>query len=398
MKKDIINCFNLAGLILDRLESNENICLHVRSPKNAFLCQKCERSAKTVYDRKVRTICHGIFGNKKVLLLFKSRRFKCRHCQFVFTEPSPFGISRKRYDEHFADEAVRHLSTSNFKETGKRYHVSSHTLVSLLKERKQKEELPTGELILNVDEHSFSGRDLKITIGEVQNKKLMAVLKNDRQETLRRYFKSMPDEAKSRVKEACIDMKQSYLTVLNEMLPEALVVVDRFHVVKEMVRQVEELRKIMQNNGRIGDRRINRFLLAKNREDLTKDERERLKLIFEKNKKFPALQNAYFVKEKVRDMYHSKNRKEAERKFDMLILQLEEFEVGKIREMRDTLKRWKPYILNFFERRTTNAFIEGCHNKIKLVKRMSYGFRNFENYVLKITLAFAPFLFLNLPH
>lgn len=398
MKKDIINCFNLAGLILDRLESNENICLHVRSPRNAFLCWKCERSTKTVYDRKNRTICHGIFGNKKVLLLFKSRRFKCNHCQFVFTEPNPLGISRKRYDEHFVNEVVQHLSTSSFKETGRRYHVSSHTLVSILKERKQKEELPVGELILNVDEHSFSGRDLKITIGEIRNKKVLAVLKDDRQETLRRYFKSMPDEAKSRVKEACIDMKQSYLTVLNEMLPDAKIVLDRFHVVKEMVRQVEELRKIMQNNGRIGDKRINRFLLAKNREDLTEDERKRLKLIFERNKKFPALQNAYFVKEKVRDMYHSKNRKEAERKFDMLILQLEEFEVGKIREMRDTLKRWKPYILNFFESRTTNAFIEGCHNKIKLVKRMSYGFRNFENYVLKITLAFAPLLFLNLPH
>lgn len=398
MKKDIINCFNLAGLILDRMELTENICLHVRSPRNIFLCRKCERNTKTVYDRKTRAICHGIFGNKKVLLLFKRRRFKCKHCQFVFTEPNPLGISRKRYDEHFADEAVQHLGTSNFKETGRRYHVSPHTLVAMLKERKQKEELPAGELILNVDEHSFSGRDLKITIGEIRNKKVLTVLQDDRQETLRRYFKSMPNEAKSRVKEACIDMKQSYLTVLNEMLPDAKVVLDRFHVVKEMVRQVEELRKIMQNNGRIGDKRINRFLLAKNREDLTEDERKRLKSIFERNKKFPALQNAYFIKEKVRDMYHSKNRKEAERKFDMLILQLEGFEVGKIREMRDTLKRWKPYILNFFESRTTNAFIEGCHNKIKLVKRMSYGFRNFENYVLKITLAFAPFLFLNLPH
>ena len=79
------------------------------------------------------------------------------------------------------------------------------------------------------------------------------------------------------------------------------------------------------------------------------------------------------------------------------MFQLEQVQVGKLREMRDTLKRWKPYILNFFANRTTNAFIEGCHNKIKLIKRMSYGFRNFNNYVLKITLAFAPFLFLSFP-
>ncbi len=253
-------------------------------------------------------------------------------------------------------------------------------------------------MFLNVDEHSFSGRDMKITVGDPRNKKLLSVLKDDKQETLKRYFQSLPNEAKSRIIEVCIDMKPSYLVAIKETLPKAAVVVDRFHVVKEMVRQVEELRRIMQNKGRIGDKRINRFLLAKNREDLSEEERERLKAIFARNKKFPALQNAYFVKEKVREMYLSKDRKEAERKFDALLLQMEQIQVGKLREMRDTLKRWRPYILNFFAGRTTNAFIEGCHNKIKLIKRMSYGFRNFNNYVLKITLAFSPFLFLNLPH
>ena len=398
MKKDIINCFNLKGLILDKLESNENICLHVRNPKNNFCCTKCERNIKTVYDQKTRTILHGVYGDKKVLLVLKIRRFKCKHCQYVFTEPAPNGISRKRYDEHFANEAVKHLSTSNFKETGKRYQVSTPVLISMLKEKRRTEPLPDGDIILNVDEHSFSGRDLKITIGELRHKKVLDVLKDDRQETLRRYFKSIPDEAKSRVKEVCIDMKISYLNVIKEVFPDAKVVLDRFHVVKEMVRQVEDIRKIMQTNGRIGDKRVNRFLLSKNKEDLSLSEIEKLKEIFEKNKKFPTLHDSYFVKEKVRDMYNSKNKKEAEKKLDILLSQLEHYEVGKLKEMRNTLIRWKPYILNFFDSRTTNGFIEGCHNKIKLVKRMSYGFRNFENYVLKITLAFAPLLFINLPH
>jgi len=398
MKKDIINCFNLKGLILDHMEANQHIHLHVRNPRNILHCPKCERKTKTVYDQKTRKILHGIFEDKKVLLIWKVRRFKCKHCQYVFTEPRPLGINRKRYDGHFANEVVKHLTKSNFKDTSQKYQVSPPVLITILKDRQKVQELPSGELRLNVDEHSFSGRDLKITIGEINNKKILAVLKDDRQITLRHYFQTWSEEAKSRVKELCIDMKSSYLTVLEEVFPNARIVTDRFHVVKEMVRQVEELRKIMQNKGRIGDKRINRFLLARNREDLTADEQERLKTIFENNKKFPALQNAYFVKEKVREIYQARSKKEAEKKFEMLISQLEQFEVGKIKEMRDTLKRWRPYILNFFESRTTNAFIEGCHNKIKLLKRMSYGFRNFNNYVLKITLAFAPFLFLNLPH
>jgi len=398
MKKDIINCFNLKGLILDQMKADTNIHLHVRSPRNAFFCVKCEKKTKNIYDQKTRKILHGIFENKKVLLVWKVRRFKCCHCQYVFTEPRPSGINRKRYDEHFANEAVKYLTTTNFKDTSLKYQVSPTVLLSMLRERQKVQELPAGELRLNVDEHSFSGRDLKITIGEINSKKILAVLKNDDQPTLRRYFESWPDEAKSRVKEVCIDMKSSYLTVLKEVFPNAIIVVDRFHVVKDMIKRVEEMRRIMQTEGKIGNEKMNRFLFAKNREDLSEKEQEKIKKIFEKSKKFPALQNVYFLKEKVREIYRARNRKEAERKFEMLISQLEQFEVGKIREMRDTLKRWKPDILKFLESRTTNTFIEGCHNKIKRVKRISYGFRNFNNYVLKITLAFAPFLFLNLPH
>jgi transposase len=271
------------------------------------------------------------------------------------------------------------------------YHLSFKSAV-------QFSQTSIGDLILNIDEHSFSGRDLKIGIAVVNHKKLIAILDNDNQVILENYFKTWSDEAKSRVLEVCIDMKPSYLTIIKQVFPNAKTVIDHFHVVKEMCRQVEELRKIIQESGRKGERRINRFLLAKNRENLSLREREKLSHVFKAYKKHPTLHGAYFVKEKVREMYKYKTKTEAERKLNMLLSQLEHHEVGKLREMRDTLIRWKPYILNFFERRTTNAFIEGCHNKIKLIKRISYGFRNFENYVLKITLAFLPFLFLNLPH
>lgn len=244
MKKDIINCFNLKGLILDQMKADVNIYLHVRNPRNILHCHKCERKTKTVYDRKVRKILHGIYENKKVILIWKARRFKCKHCQYVFTEPRPTGINQKRYDDHFANETVKHLTTANFKDTSLKYQVSPTVLLSILKERQKVQELPEGELRLNVDEHSFSGRDLKITVGEINSKKILAVLKDDNQPTLRQYFETWPDEAKSRVKEVCIDMKSSYLTVLKEMFPNAIIVLDRFHVVKEMVRQVEEMRKL----------------------------------------------------------------------------------------------------------------------------------------------------------
>jgi transposase len=303
-----------------------------------------------------------------------------------------------RYTKVFEEAVIKELISEDFSNVSKKFGVSGHTLLAILARRAQSIDIPEGDLILNVDEHSFSGRDLKITVAAANHKKILAVLDDDNQITLERYFKSWPEEAKSRVLEVCIDMKVSYLSVLREIFPGAKIVVDHFHVVKEMCRQVDEMRKILQPEGKKGSRRIHRFLLLKNKSNLSFKEIRQLKQVFKRFKTHPALEGAYFIKEKVREMYGCKKKSEAERKLDMLLSQLEHHEVGKLKEMRDTLIRWKPYILNFFERRTTNAFIEGCHNKIKLVKRMSYGFRNFKNYVLKITLAFLPFIFLNLPH
>lgn len=290
------------------------------------------------------------------------------------------------------------MISKSFYEVSKTYGVSIPTLIGILKRRAQNIKIPDGDLILNIDEHSFSGRDLKLTIAVANHKKLLAVLNNVNQITLENYFRTWSEEAKSRVLEICIDMKSSYLSVLKKMFPNTKIVIDRFHIMKEMCRQVEEMRKIIQGDNPKGIQRINKFLLLKNRCSLTLLEKRRLEVSFKVYQKHPALKEVYFVKEKVREMYECRTLKEAERKLNMLLSQLEYYEVGKLKEMRDTLLHWKPYILNFFEKRTTNAFIEGCHNKIKLIKRISYGFRNFENYVLKITLAFLPFIFLNLPH
>ena len=399
MKKDIMKWFELRGVILDSIEANERILLKIRCPRTWCMCPKCTKSTPKIHNTKVRYKLHSVTNNKKVFVVCKVRRFFCKQCRKAFTEPLPPWLNGKyRYTKNFEEAVTKELTNESFLNVSKKYGVSGHTLLSIIERRSQLVPIPDGDLILNVDEHSFSGRDLKIGVAAANHKKMLAILNDRNQITLERYFKSWPEDAKSRVLEVCIDMNHSYLTVIKEMLPKAKIVVDRFHVMKEMCRQVDELRKILQPEGKRGSKRIHRFLLLKNRDSLSLHERQTLDEVFKRFKHHPALKGAYFVKEKVREVFECRTRADAERKLDMLLSQLEYYEVGKLKEMRDTLIRWKPHILNFFERRTTNAFIEGCHNKIKLVKRMSYGFRNFKNYVLKITLAFLPFLFLNPPH
>ncbi|MFH1662043.1 MAG: transposase, partial [Candidatus Falkowbacteria bacterium] len=62
--------------------------------------------------------------------------------------------------------------------------------------------------------------------------------------------------------------------------------------------------------------------------------------------------------------------------------------------LKNTMKKWRIPILNYFKNKTTNGFTEGYHTKIKMIKRVSFGFRNINNYIAKITLAFLPMSFI----
>jgi len=111
---------------------------------------------------------------------------------------------------------------------------------------------------------------------------------------------------------------------------------------------------------------------------------------------YPSLKEFYWVKEKLREMYRAEDRKQGEEILDMVIAAMRVSDDGEILCWRSMLRRWKDQILNYFDNRTTNAFTEGVHTKIKKIKRVSYEFRNVDVYVRKVVLSFIPITLLPL--
>ncbi len=90
-------------------------------------------------------------------------------------------------------------------------------------------------------------------------------------------------------------------------------------------------------------------------------------------------------------MYRARNTPQAQEIFEYILALLEDSHYSRYFEpFKKTLKLWKENILNYFNHYTTNAYTEGAHTKIKLMKRVSYGFRNIHNYIAKMMLAFLP--------
>ena len=93
---------------------------------------------------------------------------------------------------------------------------------------------------------------------------------------------------------------------------------------------------------------------------------------------YPSLKGFYWAKEKMRELYRQETREEASRLLDLIIINLKSEDDGELIRWGNTLRRWGEPILNHFDNGTTNGFTEGCNTKIKMLERVSYGFRNVE--------------------
>lgn len=399
MQKCISKMLNLQGVLIGKieiLEDEKQVIVPCRSARRAAICPACGASSRKVHQAKPRKVKHGMLNYRQVILNLTVRRFKCRDCQKVFTESFP-GITRDRSSVNLKTQMLDWLRRNSFNFIGEQFNISPSTLVRYLLKMNGdiKIDWNTANVTkLGIDEHSFRGHYLIITITDLSNRKLLAVLKSDSQAALARFIHEIPLEYRDKIDEVCTDLRSSYKTVVEAMLPKAILTADRFHVETLARRALDEIRSVVQEDG-VGRRMNLKKLLWVNGYELDEYEKMKLASAWQKYEKFPVLKQAWIIKEKIIFMYRASTEEEARKRFDHVMMLLETPAYSHyLAAMRGTLKKWEQPILNYFKNKTTNGFTEGCHTKIKMIKRVSYGFRNINNYIAKITLAFLPLVWI----
>ncbi|MEX1336732.1 transposase [Hydrogenibacillus schlegelii] len=214
-------------------------------------------------------------------------------------------------------------------------------------------------------------------------KRLLTLLPDDRLRTLEAFLKRLPESVRKKIRAVTIDLKESWKKLIQRVLPEARVVADPFHGLREGSRRVDETRRVERRTGH----RLPRWPLLKNEEDLTERQAKELATI---RQHFRNVAQFHWVKEQLRDLYRAASLEEAKAILDRILFEAEGASDAALVQWGRTLKRWKNEILTYHTWRTTNGYTEGVHTKIKLLKRISYGFKNREVYVRKMLLAFVP--------
>ena len=370
-------------------EEEKGIVVEVATELKKPACPRCDSAKLYRHGRaKKRKILHGWSQGKKVYLEIARHRWRCQNCCYSFSEGVELVHLHSRLTRQAEVEALWQLKDGSFSRVSKELGISYNTLRRLLERETDEEALgfikEEDEIFLGIDEHSFRRQDMVHTVTEVKKKKMLGILSDDRIATLKMFLRKVPQD---KVKEVCIDMKESLRKVAEETFPKAKVVVDPFHVVADSNRRMDEARKIEQDMLRKKKVKIPRKIFLIGGEKLNEQRKEK---IAELLIRYPSLKGFYWAKEKIRELYRQESREEATKILYLIILNLKSEDDGELIRWGNTLKRWREPILNHFDNETTNGFTEGCNTKIKMLKRASFGLRNVEVYWRKMLLGFIP--------
>jgi transposase len=167
-------------------------------------------------------------------------------------------------------------------------------------------------------------------------------------------------------------------------VPQAAIVVDRLHVMKNLQEQRQDARRAAQRQLPTATREELqgwRWLLVRHDDGLDAEERQTRQRAFEI---WPELAVRHGLQEECRAFYERKHRRTAISALDTWIAKVQQMGHKALLKCVETVRRWEQAILTDVDERITNGFVEGTHTKIKLIKRRAFGFRNVENVRYRI--------------
>jgi transposase len=239
---------------------------------------------------------------------------------------------------------------------------------------------------MGIDEFSVSGRHLYHTaICNIVEGEVMEVVEGQGQQKVEEYLDKLTEP--ERVKAVAMDMHEPFRQAVQMCLPCAKIVADKFHLIRHINGALDKVRSRIQGGSGRGKRRDlfkSRYTLLKGAERLADWEKTRLNQLFHR---YPELGRAWVLKESFRAWYRETDRMRAEERLELLEERIANSSLPEFKELLHTLTNWREEILNYFDYRITNGFVEGKNNRIKTIKRMAYGYRNMDNFRLRILAA-----------
>lgn len=364
---------------IDKKSKDNGDLLYILVPKDRpEVCPECGSVSVHVHKKQNRSVQDLDNFGHRVGLLIEGRTYRCRDCGNLIRVdyPSLHGRMTKRLVEAIQRDSLN----ETFAAVADRYHTSITTVATIFNDFTDvlmAEHRFVAPTVLGIDEVHLEDdyRGVFVKVDRTEGRVLEFTKKRTKQSvigTLRRM------EEPQNLQLVTMDMWKPYRDAVNEVFPDVPVVIDHFHVIKNLMKAMDSVRASICRRIKTPDRKAlehNRFLMLRNHEDLTIQQGRDLNTLLEE---YPELRNIYLLKETFRDIYSDAGSSaEARDMFTEWKQACAEADVNAYDDFIRTVESWSVEIFAYFDypdMDRTNAQTESLNRRIRTIARDGRGY------------------------
>ncbi len=356
-------------------ENEHDFQIRVETNSPPLACPHCGCVANLYkHDNREQLSMDLPIHGKRVGLLVKRQRYRCRDCNQTFWERLDHTIDEKR-------NCTKRLLAYIEKQSLKRTFVSISEDVGLNEKTIRnifRDYINRLEETLRFETPNWLGIDEihiikpRCVLTNIEERTLLDVLSNRNKETVIGYLSRLPN--RGRIQYVTMDMWQPYRDAVRAVLPNATIIVDKFHVVRMANQALETIRKQLREGLSPKQRRglmHDRFILLKRHKELTEMDKITLDLW---TKNHPSLGTAYDLKESYFDIWESDTRQKAFLKYHDWKSKIPKELQSAFEPLTKAMANWETEIFAYFDHRITNAYTESLNSLIRVMNRMGRGY------------------------
>lgn len=363
---------------------------HVSQPRKRLCCSVCG-SAKVISKGRVSRVFRSIpIGSKRTTIQLDVPRVQCRDCHRERQVKISFADPKKSYTHAFARYALELSRRMTLMAVANHLGVGWDLIKGIQQEFLQKHFAhPKLKEIkrIAIDEIYVGKRHKFLTIVlDLGSGAIVFVGQGKGENALKPFWKRLKRSG-AHIEAVAADLSPAYALAIRTNLPTAALVFDRFHLVKLLNEHLTDLRRELHREAEAGLGKPVlkgvRWLLLKSSENLNDDrgERERLEEALALNK---PLAIAYYLKEDLCQIWGQPTKRIGELALDFWIRRAERSGIRQLQKFAKTLRTHRTGILAWYDHPISTGPLEGTNNKIKLLQRQAFGYRDLEFFKLKL--------------